>query len=49
MRSVGLKVLKNKLSHYIRLAAGETILVTNRDRHAPIVQPRSLTPSSPTR
>lgn len=33
MRSVGLKVLKNKLSHYIRLAAaGETILVTNRDR-----------------
>lgn len=33
MRSVGLKVLKNKLSEYIRLAAaGETILVTDRDR-----------------
>jgi antitoxin (DNA-binding transcriptional repressor) of toxin-antitoxin stability system len=33
MRSVGLKVLKNKLSEYVRLAAqGETILVTDRDR-----------------
>ena len=33
MRSVGLKVLKNKLSEYIRIAAGgETILVTDRDR-----------------
>jgi len=33
MRSVGLKVLKNKLSEYIRLAAaGETVLVTDRDR-----------------
>jgi antitoxin (DNA-binding transcriptional repressor) of toxin-antitoxin stability system len=33
MRSVGIKVLKNKLSHYVRLAAsGETILVTDRDR-----------------
>lgn len=33
MRSVGLKVLKNRLSEYVRLAAaGETILVTNRDR-----------------
>jgi antitoxin (DNA-binding transcriptional repressor) of toxin-antitoxin stability system len=32
MRSVGLKVLKNKLSEYVRLAAGgETILVTDRD------------------
>jgi antitoxin (DNA-binding transcriptional repressor) of toxin-antitoxin stability system len=33
MRSVGLKILKNKLSEYIRLAArGETVLVTDRDR-----------------
>ena len=33
MRAVGLKVLKNKLSEYIRLAArGETALVTDRDR-----------------
>ena len=33
MRAVGLKVLKNKLSEYVRLAAGgEVILVTDRDR-----------------
>lgn len=33
MRSVGLKVLKNKLSEYVRLAeAGETVLVTDRQR-----------------
>lgn len=33
MRAVGLKVLKNKLSEYVRMAAaGETILVTDRDR-----------------
>lgn len=33
MRAVGLKVLKNKLSEYVRLAQmGETILVTDRDR-----------------
>jgi antitoxin (DNA-binding transcriptional repressor) of toxin-antitoxin stability system len=33
MRSVGLKVLKNKLSEYVRLAAsGETVLVTDRDK-----------------
>ncbi len=33
MRTVGLKVLKNKLSEYIRIAAGgETVLVTDRDR-----------------
>jgi antitoxin (DNA-binding transcriptional repressor) of toxin-antitoxin stability system len=42
MRSVGLKVLKNKLSEYIRLAAaGETVLVTDRDRVvAEIVPPQ---------
>lgn len=33
MRAVGLKLLKNRLSEYVRLAAsGETILVTDRDR-----------------
>jgi len=33
MRSVGVKVLKNRLSEYVRLAAtGETVLVTDRDQ-----------------
>jgi antitoxin (DNA-binding transcriptional repressor) of toxin-antitoxin stability system len=33
MRAVGIKVLKNKLSEYVRLAAsGETVLVTDRER-----------------
>lgn len=33
MKAVGLKVLKNRLSEYVRMAAGgETILVTDRDR-----------------
>jgi antitoxin (DNA-binding transcriptional repressor) of toxin-antitoxin stability system len=33
MRAVGLKVLKNRLSEFVRLAAsGETILVTDRER-----------------
>ena len=33
MRAVGLKVLKNKLSEYVRMAeAGEVVLVTDRDR-----------------
>ena len=33
MRSVGIKLLKNKLSEFVRLAnAGERILVTDRDR-----------------
>ena len=33
MRAVGIKVLKNKLSEYVRLAAaGENVLVTDRDR-----------------
>ena len=33
MRVVGLKVLKNKLSEYVRLAqSGERVLVTDRDR-----------------
>ena len=32
MRSVGLKVLKNRLSEYVRLAShGEVVLVTDRE------------------
>ena len=32
MRTVGLKVLKNRLSEYVRLVAhGETVLVTDRE------------------
>ena len=43
MRAVGLKILKNKLSEYVRLAAsGETVLVTDRDRVvAEIVPPQA--------
>jgi antitoxin (DNA-binding transcriptional repressor) of toxin-antitoxin stability system len=43
MRAVGLKVLKNRLSEYVRLAAGgETVLVTDRDRVvAEIVPPQA--------
>jgi antitoxin (DNA-binding transcriptional repressor) of toxin-antitoxin stability system len=43
MRAVGLKVLKNKLSEYVRLvASGETVLVTDRDRVvAELVPPRA--------
>jgi prevent-host-death family protein len=42
MKTVGLKVLKNKLSEYVRLAAaGETIAITDRNRIvAEIVPPR---------
>ena len=33
MRAVGLKILKDKLSEYVRLASnGEIVLVTDRDR-----------------
>jgi len=33
MRAVGIRILKNKLSEYVRLAeSGETVLVTDRDR-----------------
>ena len=50
MRAVGLKVLKNRLSEYVRLAAsGETILVTDRERVVaelvPPAQGRAGTPS----
>ena len=42
MRTVGLKVLKNKLSEYVRAAAaGETVVITDRGRRiAEIVPPR---------
>jgi len=40
MKSVGIKVLKAKLSEYIRLAkAGETILVTERDEVVAEIRP----------
>ena len=46
MRSVGLKTLKNKLSEYIRLAAGgETVLVTDRDRVVAEIGPPGLSRS----
>ena len=33
MRKAGLKILKNRLSEYVRLvASGETVLITDRDR-----------------
>ena len=43
MRTVGIKVLKNKLSEYVRLAAqGETVLIADRDRVvAELVPPRA--------
>ena len=48
MRTVGLKVLKNKLSEYVRLAAsGETVQVTDRNRVvAELVPPRPGHPLS---
>ena len=47
MRSVGLKMLKNKLSEYVRLAAGgETVLVTDRDRVVAEIGPPSPARSS---
>jgi antitoxin (DNA-binding transcriptional repressor) of toxin-antitoxin stability system len=42
MRAVGLRVLKNRLSEYVRLAAlGETILVTDRERVVAEIVPPS--------
>ncbi len=42
MRNVGLKTLKNKLSEYVRAAAGgETVVITDRGRPvAELVPPR---------
>ena len=40
MRAVGIKVLKNKLSEYVRLASqGETVLVMDRDRVVAEINP----------
>jgi antitoxin (DNA-binding transcriptional repressor) of toxin-antitoxin stability system len=45
MRTVGIKVLKDKLSEYVRMASGgETILITDRDRVV-----AELVPPAPTR
>jgi antitoxin (DNA-binding transcriptional repressor) of toxin-antitoxin stability system len=46
MKAVGLKVLKNRLSEYIRLAEhGETVLVTDRDRVVAEIVPPEQTRS----
>src|SRR5579875_680658 len=47
MRTVGLKVLKNKLSEYVRLAAaGETVVITDRGRVvAELVPPQPHIPA----
>jgi len=46
VRSVGLKTLKDKLSEYVRLAAGgETVLVTDRDRVVAEIGPPNPTRS----
>ncbi|MGH2407588.1 MAG: type II toxin-antitoxin system Phd/YefM family antitoxin [Candidatus Limnocylindrales bacterium] len=49
MRAVGLKVLKNKLSEYVRFAAsGETVLITDRERVvAELVPPQEEHVSNP--
>ena len=45
MKSVGLKVLKNRLSEYVRMASkGEVILVTDRDEVV-----AEIVPPNPTR
>ncbi len=47
MHTVGLKILKNKLSEYVRLAAaGETVVITDRNRVvAELVPHRALRPA----
>jgi len=46
MRSVGLKLLKNKLSEYVRLAAGgETVQVTEHGRVVAEIVPPEAGPS----
>jgi prevent-host-death family protein len=49
MKSVGLKVLKNKLSEYVRIAAaGEPVAITDRNRVvAELVPPRPRTGLTP--
>jgi antitoxin (DNA-binding transcriptional repressor) of toxin-antitoxin stability system len=47
MKAVGLKVLKNKLSEYVRMAqGGETILITDRDRVVAEMVPPPPEPAS---
>ncbi|MGH7113695.1 MAG: type II toxin-antitoxin system Phd/YefM family antitoxin [Stellaceae bacterium] len=47
MKSVGLKVLKNKLSEYVRLAAaGETVVITDRNRVVAEIGPPRREPES---
>jgi antitoxin (DNA-binding transcriptional repressor) of toxin-antitoxin stability system len=47
-RAVGIKMLKNKLSEYVRLAAsGETVLVTDRDSVAELSPPRGTLAGTP--
>ena len=47
MRAVGLKILKNKLSEYVRLAEqGETILISDRDRVVAELVPPGATRSA---
>lgn len=47
VRAVGLKVLKNRLSEYVRLAAsGETVLVTDRDRVVAELHPPAVSRAS---
>jgi antitoxin (DNA-binding transcriptional repressor) of toxin-antitoxin stability system len=42
VKAVGIKVLKNRLSEYVRLAAGgEVVLVTDRDRVVAELRPPS--------
>ena len=48
MRTVGLKILKNKLSEYVRLAAaGETIVITDRGRSVAEIVPHTPKRASP--
>ncbi len=48
MRAVGIKVLKARLSEYLRLAkAGETILVTERDEVVAELRPARRQPVQP--
>ena len=45
MKTVSLKVLKNKLSEYVRAAAaGETVVITDRGRPVAEIKPRQVIP-----
>jgi prevent-host-death family protein len=47
MQTVGLKVLKNKLSEYVRrAAAGETVVITDRGRAVAEIVPPGRRPGS---